>query len=499
MDNQNVDIMNHSWGGPQYKTIIRQAFAYAYKMNTVNSVAMGNDFNNGNPTNFPAAFGQGIIAVGGTQNNDVKSPFSQTGNHIDVVAPGGFNIYPSNNSRDILSTWENDGVRYVAGTSMATPQITGIASLLKGYNSSLYNDDIEHLIQLSAEDRGPTGFDPEYGHGRVNAHQALLRLQSPYVLNHHTATGGTVTNVTQETKLFYDTPGLANGVYVVKRNEVRKTVSFPWMSEVHVWGRGVATNGYSNANPNFAMGWNDAVSVSNNSATLKTYVYEVFTTSGQRVGWFPTSPSNATFAYTVHGKPGTPPLSVNITGPSTVIAPGTYLYQAAGSGGVTPYENYYWYKREGFGSWSYLGTGTTKNVYFGTPPIDSEVKVVLEDGSLTYAEDIAYVFPTTCTSDPCEGEGESLQFKAPQNHPNPFNPVTKIEYALPERAQVSVKIYNIMGQEVATLIDGVVDAGSKELSFDANRLSSGVYFARIFAIGNSGNQYQHTLKMHLVK
>lgn len=204
---------------------------------------------------------------------------------------------------------------------MAALVVSGIATLLKGYNSSLYNDDIEHLIKLSAEDRGVTGFDSEYGHGRVNAHKALLRLQSPYVLNHHTATGGYVANVTQETKVFYDTPGLADGVYIVKRNEVRRYVSFPWMDEVHVWGRGVATNGYSAATPNFAMGWNAPTSVYNNNATLKTYVYEVFTTSGQRIGWYPTSPANATFAYTVHGKPGTPPLSVSISGAQNVTTP----------------------------------------------------------------------------------------------------------------------------------------------------------------------------------
>ena len=63
----------------------------------------------------------------------------------------------------------------------------------------------------------------------------------------------------------------------LKKNEIRKTVSFPYMSEAHVWGRGVATNGYANANPNFAMGWAEPVSASNSRATLKTYVYEVFT------------------------------------------------------------------------------------------------------------------------------------------------------------------------------------------------------------------------------
>lgn len=337
------DIINNSWGlktsngTARYSTTVRRAFSNAYKMNVVATVAMGNDeLTEPGVTQYPAGFGQGIIAVGNTNRNDQRRFTSSTGNHIDVSAPG----------TSILSTVpEQTSLGYygtMTGTSMATPHVSGIAGLLLAKNSSLYNDDIEQLIRLSTDKvrqdlytYDSNGWNIEMGYGRVNAHQALLRLQSPYVLNHHTATGGYVANVTQETKVFYDTPGLATGTYIVKRNEVRKTVSFPYMSEAHVWGRGVATNGYSIANPNFAMGWNEPISVSNNSATLKTYVYEVFNTSGQRIGWFPTSPSNAQFAYTVHGIPGTPPLSVSISGPGYVQIPGTYSYSASASGGAT--------------------------------------------------------------------------------------------------------------------------------------------------------------------
>lgn len=99
----------------------------------------------------------------------------------------------------------------------------------------------------------------------------------------------------------------------------------------------------------------------------------------------------------------------------------------------------------------------------------------------------------------------SLSVEAPtevklnHNYPNPFNPSTNISYRLPKQMQVKVTVYNILGRKVAVLADELQKAGEQTLRWDASRYASGVYFYRIIAEGNNGQQIVRSKKMLLIK
>ena len=86
-----------------------------------------------------------------------------------------------------------------------------------------------------------------------------------------------------------------------------------------------------------------------------------------------------------------------------------------------------------------------------------------------------------------------------QNSPNPFNPSTVISYNLPSSAHVTLRIFDILGQEVGTLVDGHESAGVHTVTFNASRLPSGAYFYRLVAAGANGRRYSAAKKMVVVK
>jgi hypothetical protein len=86
------------------------------------------------------------------------------------------------------------------------------------------------------------------------------------------------------------------------------------------------------------------------------------------------------------------------------------------------------------------------------------------------------------------------EYSLSQNYPNPFNPVTNIKFTIPENGKVSLKIYDISGREVMTMVDGYMNAGIYNAEVEANSLSSGVYFYSLIT-----NKFVQTKKMILIK
>ena len=118
----------------------------------------------------------------------------------------------------------------------------------------------------------------------------------------------------------------------------------------------------------------------------------------------------------------------------------------------------------------------------GTETIYYRLKQVDYNGSFEYSDIVSVVFdlPT--------------EFALGQNYPNPFNPTSKIKYSVPQSGLVSIIVYDLTGQEVATLINEVKEPGNYEFSFNGAGLSSGVYFYRMTA-----NNFTQVKKMSILK
>jgi len=86
------------------------------------------------------------------------------------------------------------------------------------------------------------------------------------------------------------------------------------------------------------------------------------------------------------------------------------------------------------------------------------------------------------------------RFLLSQNYPNPFNPTTKITYSIPVPGNVSVKIFDITGREIKTLVNEFRNAGSYEIEFDGGGLSSGVYYYKL-----ETNNFSEVKRMILIK
>jgi hypothetical protein len=151
-----------------------------------------------------------------------------------------------------------------------------------------------------------------------------------------------------------------------------------------------------------------------------------------------------------------------------------------------------------FPTFGTLGPGDSTNVELRIHPAglvagrlyNGKMRVL---GNTTDAQLIRITLSTTTTSVETE-RGIPVSFALGQNYPNPFNPVTTITYALPKSVHVQLSIYDVLGREVTTLVNGMEEAGFKSVRFDGSRCASGFYFYRIQA-----GDFVQTRKLLLIK
>jgi hypothetical protein len=122
------------------------------------------------------------------------------------------------------------------------------------------------------------------------------------------------------------------------------------------------------------------------------------------------------------------------------------------------------------------------------------IEAIAYDTSGNTAKDAANVIMPLSTSVEKTSKKISNNYILDQNYPNPFNPTTSINYQLPITGHVTLKVYDILGREIATLVNKTLSKGSHNVNWNATNLTSGVYFYQLRA----GN-YISTKKMLLLK
>jgi subtilisin family serine protease len=174
--NNGMQIVSMSLGGYENSQAVNDTCKSAYNAGVLLVAASGND-GDGNATNtdpisYPAAY-DSVIAVGGTDENDNVWEYSSTGPHVELSAP----------ATNIPSLWKYPLLATASGTSMATPHVSGTAALIWAAFPTYTNDQVRKRLQETATDLDPSGRDPGYGYGLVNASKAVRAPPLGFDLN----------------------------------------------------------------------------------------------------------------------------------------------------------------------------------------------------------------------------------------------------------------------------------------------------------------------------
>jgi subtilisin family serine protease len=188
--NQGAKVINLSLGGPNQSNRLRDALTFAVQRGAFIAIAMGNNFTDGNETNYPAKYAETIqgamsVAAVGRQLG-TRAPYSATGSYCEIAAPGGDRTPGPDNGVIFQTTvdepshtsnsprFDQFDVFGITGTSMATPHVSGLAALIMSQQRGITPAQVESIIRDSAHDIGRPGKDDEFGYGLIQPRTALF-------------------------------------------------------------------------------------------------------------------------------------------------------------------------------------------------------------------------------------------------------------------------------------------------------------------------------------
>lgn len=463
-----ADVVNMSLGWPPgYNpgATVENAVAYAYNNGVTLCAASGNDSQT--TVAYPAAYNNYCIAVGATRYDEAVAYYSNTGSALDITAPGGDVTIDQNGDGYVDGVLQQTfaagaptsfSYYFYQGTSMATPHVSAVAALVIAHGTT-GPQNVRAALQNTADDLGVTGWDSQYGYGLLNAY-AALNYGTP--VNHApiAVVGGPYTGTTGVAVSF-------NGS--ASYDPDSDPITYSW-----TFGDGGSSTGANPTHVYTAAGTYTVTLVVNdgqlNSSPSTTTATITATTTPVTIV------NNITLTKTKSGKNTRGNASVKVVNGSGVAVASATVY--AHWSGVISENEVFTTNTSGIGTCSSAYVKNASGYFVFT--IDNVVKS-------GYTFDAAHsVLTASIPAAAQEGGGSFIAF------PNPANPSTRITFSVQNPTDVSLKIYNVLGQQVRTLTSGFQTAGTYDVTWDGRDdmgmiLTSGIYFARLEMDGDVEN------------
>ena len=505
-----ADVINSSFGGNTWAEGPRVAYMQAYHNNIFLATANRATYD---PEPHLNNYGFFMHNVAGHDNEGLPAEYTLPTYFTALSAPGGEN---AGAEQRLYGPGASHNSEYVEwwGTSFAAPHAAGLASLMLSVDSDLRNYDIQWIQIESADDMGPN--QAVYGYGRLNAREAIRRLQTPFEISRGNASLGMHTS-----GLFYfaSSPdgwrgeefALPHGLYNVEIHKLEASVPFGVTYDSPPWAW-LSQIGYPGTGDPAAVNYHHIYkSITTTEMTLYTYFYWIDSTlSGEVVGrWVPFDPYYFPTEYTILGVPDGPPPPPPPELPSAPTGLwGTYFPPDHGG----PKVELQWNRNppdEGVdkyrlaraieeGEFNVVAKavpdpGSGSKVYYtdymrippGTEYVRYKVRAHNDEGWGPFCDPVI----VECGFGPLmAGGSESLptELTLDPNYPNPFNPTTQIKFGLPAATHVRLQIMNVRGQTIRVLVDEQRAAGWYTVTWDSKNeagrdVASGIYLYLIEA------------------